>query len=167
MRRFFTKLLWAYSTVHLPAWCYLAEKLGDFLSVGRLEGLGQQVEQTGGTTFLQSRLVLQLERTQEQRQLSTAKKPQEGWTRVCHRVEACVCCRLPHSEVQKPLWRAASPESQAKWNTASQTLLSCPVCTSSEIISRKSEFIQQQKHSARNLLLFCNSDRSLDTNGCM
>lgn len=39
---------------------------------------------------------------------------------------------LPHSEVQKLLWRAASPESQAWWNKG--TLLSFPSCTSSTTI---------------------------------
>lgn len=39
---------------------------------------------------------------------------------------------LPHSEVQKLLWRVASPESQAWWNKG--TLLSFPSCTSSTTI---------------------------------
>lgn len=44
---------------------------------------------------------------------------------------------LPHSAVQKPLWRAGSPESQAEWNTERWTLLSFPFCTSSKMCSVK------------------------------
>lgn len=63
---------------------------------------------------------------------------------VCVAVRRCVCSGLPHSAAQKPLWRAASPESRAEWNTASQTLLSFPVCTLSGSISLKSQNIQRE-----------------------
>lgn len=59
----------------------------------------------------------------ERRQLSGFKKQQgEAAKRRC-------ASALPRSGVQKLLWHAASPESQAWWNTG--TLPSFPACTSS------------------------------------